>query len=174
MLFVYPLDFARTRLGADMGKSKADRQFHGLADCLKKIFKSDGMKGLYRGLPISIMGIIPYRASYFGLFDTGKRLLPIVNEHILYKFIFAQCVTTTSGLISYPFDTVRRRMMMQSGQTKMQYNNTIDCFKSVLKNEGPKAFYKGALSNIFRGLGASLVLVLYDEMKIRLAKSRKK
>jgi solute carrier family 25 (adenine nucleotide translocator) protein 4/5/6/31 len=33
------------------------------------------------------------------------------------------------------------------------------------KNEGLKAFYKGALSNIFRGVGASVVLVLYDEMK---------
>jgi len=34
----------------------------------------------------------------------------------------------------------------------------------ITKNEGPKAFFKGALSNIFRGVGASLVLVLYDEL----------
>ena len=84
-----------------------------------KIIKADGVRGLYRGLPVSLLGIFPYRASYFGLFDTGKRYLPIVNHNIIFKFIFAQCVTTTSGLISYPFDTVRRRMMMQSGKKEV-------------------------------------------------------
>jgi solute carrier family 25 (adenine nucleotide translocator) protein 4/5/6/31 len=174
MLFVYPLDFARTRLGADVGKGAAERQFNGLADCLVKIGKADGARGLYRGLGVSILGIIPYRASYFGLFDTGKRMLPIVNQNLLYKFIFAQCVTTTSGLISYPFDTVRRRMMMQSGKkaADVQYKNTIDCFRRITADEGGAAFYKGALSNVFRGVGASMVLVLYDEMKSFMAKRK--
>lgn len=174
LLVVYPLDFARTRLGADVGKGAAERQFNGLLDCLVKIGKSDGVAGLYRGMFISILGIIPYRASYFGLFDTGKRLIPIVNHNVLFKFIFAQIVTSTSGLISYPFDTVRRRMMMQSGKKaiEVQYSGTLDCFAKIYKNEGPKAFYKGALSNVFRGVGASLVLVLYDEMKDFLAKSK--
>lgn len=174
LLVVYPLDFARTRLGADVGKGAAERQFNGLFDCLIKIGKSDGIAGLYRGMIISILGIIPYRASYFGLFDTGKRMLPIVNQNVLFKFIFAQMVTSTSGLISYPFDTVRRRMMMQSGKkaAEVQYAGTMDCFKKIYKNEGGKAFYKGALSNIFRGVGASLVLVLYDEMKDFMAKTK--
>lgn len=174
MLVVYPLDFARTRLGADVAKGAAERQFTGLLDCLKKIFASDGISGLYRGMIISILGIIPYRASYFGLFDTGKRMLPIVNQNVLYKFIFAQIVTSTSGHISYPFDTVRRRMMMQSGKKALdvQYSGTWDCFCKIYHNEGPKAFYKGALSNVFRGVGASMVLVIYDEMKDFLTKDK--
>lgn len=174
LLVVYPLDFARTRLGADVGKGAAERQFNGLLDCLMKIVKSDGVSGLYRGMVVSILGIIPYRASYFGLFDSGKKLIPVVNQNLLFKFIFAQFVTSTSGLISYPFDTVRRRMMMQSGKkaAEIQYTGTMDCFAKIFKNEGPKAFYKGALSNIFRGVGASLVLVLYDEMKEFLLKHK--
>jgi hypothetical protein len=48
LLFVYPLDFARTRLGADIGKGKDERQFNGLLDCIKKIYKSDGIGGLYQ------------------------------------------------------------------------------------------------------------------------------
>lgn len=47
LLFVYPLDFARTRLAADVGKGAGDRQFNGLLDCVGKIFKADGPKGLY-------------------------------------------------------------------------------------------------------------------------------
>ena len=46
LCFVYPLDFARTRLAADVGKAGAEREFKGLGDCLVKIYKSDGIKGL--------------------------------------------------------------------------------------------------------------------------------
>jgi solute carrier family 25 (adenine nucleotide translocator) protein 4/5/6/31 len=35
LTFVYPLDFARTRLAADIGKGAAERQFTGMNDCLK-------------------------------------------------------------------------------------------------------------------------------------------
>jgi solute carrier family 25 (adenine nucleotide translocator) protein 4/5/6/31 len=45
LLFVYPLDFARTRLGVDIGKSVSERQFKGMNDCLIKIYKSDGIQG---------------------------------------------------------------------------------------------------------------------------------
>jgi solute carrier family 25 (adenine nucleotide translocator) protein 4/5/6/31 len=62
LCFVYPLDFARTRLAADVGKGSS-REFKGLADCLFKIFKSDGPIGLYRGFFVSVQGIINYRVS---------------------------------------------------------------------------------------------------------------
>ncbi|EDS27833.1 conserved hypothetical protein [Culex quinquefasciatus] len=76
-------------------------------------------------------------------------------------------VTTLSGVISYPFDTVRRRMMMQSGRAKadIMYKNTLDCWVKISKQEGSKAFFKGAFSNVLRGTGGALVLVFYDELK---------
>jgi len=168
LCFVYPLDFARTRLAADIGKSGADRQFNGLGDCLVKVFKSDGLMGLYRGFNVSVQGIIIYRAAYFGFFDTAKGMLPDPkNTPIVISWLIAQAVTTVSGIISYPFDTVRRRMMMQSGVAKNErmYKNTIHCWGKIAKTEGSKAFFKGALSNVFRGTGGALVLVLYDELK---------
>ena len=71
LCFVYPLDFARTRLAADVGSGKK-REFTGIINCLTKIASKDGPQGLYRGFGISVAGIIAYRAAYFGLFDTGK------------------------------------------------------------------------------------------------------
>lgn len=158
---VYPLDFARTRLAADTAEVK---EFSGLGDCLSKIVKSDGVLGLYRGFGVSVLGIFFYRASYFGLYDTAKGYM---GSNVLLKFLVANCVTTVSGLVAYPLDTVRRRMMMQSGKSgaDIMYTGSLDCFVKVLKAEGPAGFYKGSLSNVFRGIGASLVLVLYDEMQ---------
>ena len=64
LLIVYPLDFARTRLGADVGKAVADREFKGLADCVMKSYRADGLiKGVYPGFLSSVQGIIVYRSS---------------------------------------------------------------------------------------------------------------
>lgn len=168
LCFVYPLDYARTRLGADVGKGKGDRQYNGLVDCLAKTVKSDGPIGLYRGFIVSVQGIIIYRAAYFGMFDTFKGMLPNPkNTPFIVSFLIAEAVTTAAGIISYPFDTVRRRMMMQSGRAKadVMYKNTVDCWMKISKNEGPTAFFKGAFSNVLRGTGGALVLVFYDELK---------
>lgn len=58
-------------------------------------------------------------------------------------------------------------MMMQSGRAKadIMYKNTLDCWVKITKQEGTRAFFKGALSNVFRGTGGALVLVFYDELK---------
>lgn len=167
LCFVYPLDFARTRLGADVGRGGA-RQYTGLIDCLKQTVKSDGVVGLYRGFNVSVQGIIIYRAAYFGCFDTAKSMLPDPkNAGFFVSWGIAQVVTTFSGILSYPFDTVRRRMMMQSGRAKadIMYKNTLDCWVKIGKTEGGTAFFKGAFSNVLRGTGGALVLVFYDEIK---------
>ena len=81
LIFVYPLDFARTRLAADIGKGLQDRQFRGINDCLAQILKTDGLKGWYKGFNISVLGIFFYRASYFGCYDTGKVLFFKINRN---------------------------------------------------------------------------------------------
>lgn len=173
LLFVYPLDFARTRLAADMGKGAADRQFAGLGDCISKIYKADGMAGLYQGFGVSLGGIIVYRASFFGGYDTAKGMLPDnVKNNIIVQWAVAQTVTTAAGIISYPFDTVRRRMMMQSGAGKERlYSGTLDCWRKIATQEGPGAFFKGAFSNVLRGTGGAIVLVMYDQIKLLMAAS---
>lgn len=172
LLFVYPLDFARTRLAADVGKGDA-REFNGLMDCLKKVAAKDGVSGLYRGFGVSLGGIIVYRAAFFGGFDTAKGMLfeDPKKAPIWASWMVAQTVTTAAGVVSYPFDTVRRRMMMQSGlpAAERMYTSTMDCATKIIANEGPMALFKGSLSNILRGTGGAIVLVMYDQLKLMLA-----
>ncbi|ELW48307.1 ADP/ATP translocase 2 [Tupaia chinensis] len=163
LCFVYPLDFAGTHLAADVGKAGAEREFKGLGDCLVKIYKSDGIRGLYQGFNVSMQGIIIYRAAYFGIYDTAKGMLPdLKNIHIFISWMMAQSVTTVAGLTSYPFDTVRHCMMMQSGHkgTNIMYTGTLDCWRKIAGDEGGNAFFKGAWSNVLRGMGGAFVLVL--------------
>jgi len=162
LLIVYPLDFARTRLGADVGKG-ADREFTGLVDCISKTAKKGGFFSLYQGFGISVAGIIVYRGAYFGFYDSAVGVFKPSN--VVFKFLIAQAVVAASGIASYPFDTVRRRLMMQSGAKEKLYNGTMDCFAKIIKKEGMGALFKGAGANILRGAGGALVLVGYDKIK---------
>lgn len=171
LLIVYPLDFARTRLAADVGSGKA-REFTGLVDCITKTASRGGTGALYQGFGVSVQGIIVYRGAYFGLYDTASGAIfgeNAKNANVFYKWMVAQVVTSVAGIASYPFDTVRRRLMMQSGSKEKMYSGTLDCWRKIAANEGMSAFFKGAGSNILRGTGGAIVLVLYDEIKKVLA-----
>jgi solute carrier family 25 (adenine nucleotide translocator) protein 4/5/6/31 len=169
LLIVYPLDYARTRLASDVGSGK--QQFNGLVDCISKTVKSGGVGALYNGIGVSIIGIIPYRGAYFGLFDTLSGYNPWQKDsnplfRASSKFACAQVSAIAAGYASYPFDTVRRRLQMQSEKPKEEwvYQGTLDCFKKIIANEGTTALFKGAGANALRTVGAALVLVLYSEI----------
>jgi len=170
LAIVYPLDYARTRLASDVGSGKRD--FNGLADCLKKTASGPkGVLALYNGFGVSVTGIIPYRGVYFGLYDSAREKNPFKDDKglmgVLSKFAIAQTVAIAAGYASYPFDTVRRRLQMQSEKPKAEwlYANTMDCFKKIAKDEGTGAFFKGAGANALRTVGSALVLVMYDQFK---------
>jgi solute carrier family 25 (mitochondrial adenine nucleotide translocator), member 4/5/6/31 len=169
LLIVYPLDYARTRLASDVGAGK--QQFSGLLDCLKKTVAAQGIGGLYNGLGVSIIGIIPYRGAYFGLFDTLAGYNPWEKSENAVsrassKFACAQVSAVAAGYASYPFDTVRRRLQMQSEKPESEwvYKGTMDCFAKIMKDEGTAALFKGAGANVLRTVGAALVLVFYSEI----------
>ena len=100
------------------------------------------------------------------MFDTGKAILfpDAKKANFFLMWGFAQCVTVSAGIASYPLDTVRRRLMMQSGRSDILYANTMDCFRKIYRDEGGRAFFKGSLSNVFRATGGALVLVFYDKV----------
>lgn len=164
--FVYSLDYCRTRLANDVKGSKGggERQYNGMVDVYKKTIASDGIAGLYRGFVISCVGIFAYRGAYFGLYDTFKPLLLGDNAGAFTSFLLGYAVTVSAGLISYPIDTVRRRMMMTSGEA-VKYSGSMDCAVQVLKNEGFMSFMKGAGANILRGVAGAGVLAGFDVLK---------
>lgn len=91
LLFVYSLDYARTRLANDAKAAKkgGERQFNGLIDVYKKTIKSDGVAGLYRGFNISCVGIIVYRGLYFGMYDSLKPVVLVGDLQVCETFEIA-------------------------------------------------------------------------------------
>jgi solute carrier family 25 (mitochondrial adenine nucleotide translocator), member 4/5/6/31 len=171
LTIVYPLDYARTRLASDVGSGK--KAFNGLADCLKKTATGPGgVMALYGGFGVSVVGIIPFRGTYFGVNDTLAEMNPFQSRSdmvgLASKFAQAQTAALCAAYVSYPFDTIRRRLQMQSEKAKedWMYKGTMDCFRKVMADEGTSALFKGAGANALRTVGSALVLVGYGELMI--------
>jgi len=163
LIFVYHLDFVRTRLANDKKSAKGggERQFNGMWDVYKKIASTDGVFGLYRGFVISAVGIFIYRGLYFGLYDSLKPLLPEDMSGFVVNFFLGWGVTNLAGLASYPIDTIRRRMMKTSGESA-KYRSSLHATTDIMAKEGFMAFFKGAGANILRGIAGAGVLSGFD------------
>ncbi|KAJ5185198.1 Mitochondrial carrier protein [Penicillium cf. griseofulvum] len=171
LLFVYSLDYARTRLANDAKSSKGsgERQFNGLVDVYRKTLASDGIAGLYRGFGPSVLGIVVYRGLYFGMYDSIKPVLLVgpLEGSFIASFLLGWTVTTGAGVASYPLDTVRRRMMMTSGEA-VKYKSSMDAARQIVAKEGVKSLFKGAGANILRGVAGAGVLSIYDKAQLLL------
>jgi solute carrier family 25 (adenine nucleotide translocator) protein 4/5/6/31 len=172
LVFVYSLDFARTKLASDLKSNKkggGERQYKGLIDVYRQTLATDGLAGLYRGFCISFVGIFIYRGFYFGLYDTVMEQPAMKEATFGTKFAVGYAVTVAAGVASYPIDTIRRRMMMTSGTGKV-YKSSIDCAVQIMKAEGFMSFFKGAGANILRGMAGAGVLSGFDEAKKQYVK----
>ena len=106
-----------------------------------------------------------YRGCYFGFYDSLKPLLgKDLEKNFLVTFMLGWAVTIAAGLASYPLDTVRRRMMMTSGEA-VKYKSSIDCARQVYAKEGIASFFKGAGANVIRGVAGAGVLAGFDKVQ---------
>merc|ERR1712130_925637 len=144
-----------------------ERQFNGLVDVYKKTLASDGIGGLYRGFMPSVAGIVVYRGLYFGMYDSIKPVLLTgsLEGNFLASFALGWAITTGAGIASYPLDTIRRRMMMTSGEA-VKYKSSMDAARQIVANEGVKSLFKGAGANILRGVAGAGVLSIYDQVQL--------
>ena len=173
---IYPLDLTRTRLAVDMGSN--NREFIGIRHCLEKTYKTGGISSWYQGLTASYCCYFIYRGLQIGGYDAAKRIYNVdlkkktknnkFDSSILgQSFLLSYVISSGSMTIAYPFDTVRRKMMMQAGVNKeyREYKNMFECWKQIINTNGIKGLYRGLAVNYFRAFGSSLVLVLFDCFK---------
>ncbi|PHT32892.1 hypothetical protein CQW23_29229 [Capsicum baccatum] len=112
--------------------------YKGIGDCFKGTMQDEGAVALWRG---NTANVIRFFAS----------------------FALGWLITNGDGLASYPIDTVRRRMMMTSGEA-VKHKSSLDAFSQILKNEGPKSLFKVAGANILRAVAG--VLAGYDKLQM--------
>jgi len=118
------------------------------------------------------VGAFVYRAGQLGLFKQIQDMNPYKKDKGYVGAISAFIAVTTARTVimpfNYPFDTVRRRMMLESEKPLAQrlYKGSFDCFFKIFKKEGASGMYKGMVPELFRGLGGSVVIVCFERIKV--------
>lgn len=164
LLGVYPIDLARTRVTSDIGK-KGGTRYRNLFHCLKEVYSTEGgLRALYRGFGISVCGIVPYRAVYFGGYDNIKRFVLPSTPTVFELFVAAQTTTFCAQIAAYPFDTTRRHMHLRGGGADRLYTSSLDCLQKIYQSGGIRAFYRGFVVSSMRSFGGALSLVLFDNI----------
>lgn len=162
LVFVYPLDYARTRLTVTNTSRTGTQQFRGLIDIFSKSYRADGARGFYRGFDAAVLQSLVYGGFYFGLFYTLKPFLSSVDtfrNSFKYQFLATWLVTVLSGLAAYPLDTISRRMMMTSCNGNLfRYQSSSKLFMSIIRQGGVLWLFSGASVVIARSLGGAIFL----------------
>jgi len=133
----YSLEFARTRLINDIQSKK----YKGILDVYSKTMRSDGISGLYRGFSAFCLQIALFRAILFSYQDF---IYPKLEKKYLHYSSFIEMgILGLAIYCFYPLETMSRRMMMRSGE-RNKYKGLMDCYQTIMKKEGYRAFYNGA------------------------------
>ncbi|GMT36986.1 hypothetical protein PFISCL1PPCAC_28283, partial [Pristionchus fissidentatus] len=169
LLLLYPLDFARTRMAIDV-KSDGSRRYTNVAHCLRRTRQTLGTTAWYRGFSSALQFVFVSRAVFFGLFDTIRtgKVKDQRDMSFFTTLALAQTCLIISGFTCYPFDTIRRRLMMVESRGK-RHNlsstpSTISMWRQILKHEGIYSLYRGVFPNTLRSSSGALIISLYYEI----------
>lgn len=162
---LYPIDFLRTKLAMESSGRT------GMKHVIMSTLKTDGIKGMYQGYGIALLGVFIYRGLHLGGYDALKMQIAHYKQSTDLswgeRLVVAQTVSLLAGTVCYPIDSVRRRMMMQAGVPRNErlYRNSIHAMRVIAVDEGVRGFFLGIGPNLVRSIGAALLLVVYDGVK---------
>ncbi|KAI8363257.1 mitochondrial carrier domain-containing protein [Mortierella sp. GBAus27b] len=183
---IYPLETIKTRMMSSTGRSHQAPSSSSSAP-VTKIWQKTGLRGFYRGLGPSLVGIFPYAAIDLSVFETLKfgymRWKAGVHEgdegseeKALERpsvFVLLACGTISGSVGAtsvYPLSLVRTRMQAQGTPHHPQtYTSTLDVFRKTYEKEGVRGFYKGMVPTLTKVVPAvSISYVVYEYSKREL------
>lgn len=161
----YPLDLARATLAIQ----KNEKKYCGLVDTINKVYSQSGVRGVYRGLCVSMFGIAPYVATNFTTFEILKKKTHKYKDYPNIKNLLLGGVAgTTATVITYPTDLVRRKIQLGGILGAPKYTNTADCIRHIHTNHGIRGFYTGMLPSFLKIIPTMAISFMVYEQVMKI------
>ncbi|XP_022213421.2 putative tricarboxylate transport protein, mitochondrial [Drosophila obscura] len=161
---VTPMETIKVRFISDQRSAKP--QYKGLFHGVGRIFKSEGIGGIYKGLPATVVKQGSNQAiRFFVLFSlkdlyTGRDKTKTVPKVLVG--VFGAIAGAASVFGNNPIDVVKTRMQSLDSA---KYKNSLDCAVKILRQEGPMAFYKGTVPRLGRVCAdVAITFMIYDSI----------
>ncbi|KAJ0985461.1 hypothetical protein J5N97_003817 [Dioscorea zingiberensis] len=140
------------------------KPYRGIGDCSRRVLFEEGVRAFWRGNQANVIRYFPTQAFNFAFKGYFQNLFGHSKEKDGYlSFLLGWSVTTFSGVCAYPFDTLRRRLMLTSGHPS-KYQSNIHAFRDIVHHEGFFALYRGVGANMLSGMAGAGVLAGYDQL----------
>lgn len=167
VLFTYPLDFVRARLTVQGGLSST--QYSGIMDALRGTYRTEGVRGMYRGVMPTIWGVAPYAGLNFMVFQSLRDKAPLdINGHpdMLYILGCGAVAGACGQTAAYPLDLLRRRFQMSSLRPEggAAYKSTLSGLSAIVREEGVLGLYKGLLPNFIKVVPSIAIMFTTNEL----------
>ncbi|WKY07741.1 hypothetical protein Q1695_007314 [Nippostrongylus brasiliensis] len=167
MCFTNPIWVTKTRLCLQY-ETNAEKKYSGMLDCLRKIFKEEGFRGLYKGFVPGLFGTT-HGALQFMIYNGLKakqcerqglaRNAQLGQQDYLMFSAISKVVATT---VTFPYQVLRTRMQDHNVKSGGVWRTTVD----TLQREGIRGLYKGCLMANVRQLPAAVVtFVTYENVR---------
>lgn len=163
----YPLDLIRTRLAAQ----RNERYYKGIGHALGTIRRDEGLKGLYKGMGATLLGVGPNIAINFCVYDTLKSFWNVRRSEYSGPWTSLICGSIagiTSSTVSFPLDLVRRRMQLEGagGKALVYKTGILGTFMHIVKTEGWTGLYRGILPEYLKVVpSVGIVFMTYETIK---------
>ncbi|XP_057776023.1 mitochondrial carrier protein CoAc1-like [Salvia miltiorrhiza] len=185
VLCTYPLDLARTKLAYQVVDTRSNLQhgarqfnanpsYNGIGDVFKRVYKEGGVRGLYRGIGPTLIGILPYAGLKFYVYEELKRHVPEEHQKSIVMRLSCGAIAGVLGqTLTYPLDVVRRQMQVEHLQPSSQggqvYKSTWEGLAFIVRNHGWRQLFAGLSINYIKVVpSVAIGFTVYDAMKVQL------
>ncbi|CUM66495.1 uncharacterized protein PRCAT00004161001 [Priceomyces carsonii] len=178
----YPLDLVRARITVQTASlSKLDRaklkKPPGIFETLQTVYKTEGgFLALYRGIVPTTLGVAPYVAINFTLYEKLREYMdesPRDFSNPIWKLSAGAFASFVGGVLIYPLDLLRKRFQvanMAGGELGFKYTSVTQALVSIFSSEGFFGAYKGLSANLYKIVPSMAVSWLcYDTLKSSIA-----
>ena len=181
-LLCHPIDTFKARLQAPDSTSL----YKGLWDVVTKTIRTEGVAGMYRGLPAGAVGSIPAVCIYMWGFEKSNQLMKATFPFFatypsLADFWAGMAAETLSCVVFVPVDVVKERLQVQVKDRALHpeavstthpegvYKGSRDAFTTIVRQEGVCGIYKGYGATLFSfGPFSACYFLIYENMKRHL------
>ncbi|CAO2209037.1 unnamed protein product [Urochloa humidicola] len=167
----YPLDVVRTRLATQ----KTTRYYKGIFHAVSTICRDEGVKGLYKGLGATLLGVGPSIAISFSVYESLRSHWQMERPHdsIAVVSLFSGSLSgIASSTATFPLDLVKRRMQLQGAAgTASAHKSTITAtIRDIFQKEGPRGFYRGIAPEYLKVVpSVGIAFMTYETLKSLLS-----
>ncbi|WOL08402.1 mitochondrial substrate carrier family protein B-like [Canna indica] len=163
----YPLDLVRTRLAAQTNTM----YYRGISHALYAICRDEGIRGLYKGLGATLLGVGPSIAISFYVYETLRSRWQSDRPHDSAVMVSLACGSLSgiaSSTATFPLDLVRRRMQLEgaAGRSRVYTTGLLGAFRHIVRTEGLRGLYRGILPEYYKVVpGVGIVFMTYEALK---------